>query len=203
MKRAGDKVDYQGAVFALQKYAGMSIHPGARTALSMLGKSQYLELSTKRITLIGAAGETLPEWFLKNNWGLEIDYHQTSVFPKEGFFTHHILGSFSIAASNAVRAMMECLFLATEDDELIECYEIMENLNDLRHDHVQKLLEACSSVKVKRLFLYMAEKAGHDWFNYLELPGIDLGSGKRSISKGGILNAKYSIVIPRKLESYE
>lgn len=162
-----------------------------------------MELSQKRVTLFGVAGEKLPEWFLKNNWGVEIDYHQTSVFPKEGFITHHMMGSFSIAASNAIRAIMECLFLATEDHEVIECYEIMENLNNLRPDHVQKLLVSCGSVKVKRLFLYMADKADHDWFNYLEMEDIDLGSGKRSISKGGILNRKYSIVVPGRLEIHE
>jgi len=203
VKRKGDEVGYQGAVFALQKYAKLSVHPAARTALALLGKSQYLEMSKKRVTLFGGLDEKLPSWFLENNWGVEIDYHQTSVFPKDGFSIHHMLGSYAIAASNAIRAMVECLYLATEDEEFVECYEIMENLYDLRPDHVRKMLMECNSVKVKRLFLYMAEKAGHDWFTYLDMIGIDLGNGKRSITKGGVLDTKYSIVIPNKLMNYE
>lgn len=64
---------------------------------------------------------------------------------------------------------MECLYLAPEKQQLLECYEMMEGLNNLRPNLVQQLLEACQSVKVKRLFLYMAEKSGHDWVKYLNL----------------------------------
>ena len=37
-------------------------------------------------------------------------------------------------------------------------------LNDLVPNQVQQLLEQCISVKVKRLFLYLAEKTNHSWF---------------------------------------
>lgn len=97
--------------------------------------------------------------------------------------------------------MMECLYLAPEHQPLLETYELMEGLNNLRPVTVQKLLESCTSVKVKRLFLYMAEKAGHDWFNYLKTEKIDLGSGKRVVVPGGRFNTKYQITVPVDLES--
>ena len=77
----------------------------------------------------------------------------------------------------------------------------MEGLNNLRPASVQKLLEACKSIKVKRLFLYMADKANHDWVRYLNLDNVDLGSGKRSIVADGIYVAKYQITVPKALES--
>lgn len=77
----------------------------------------------------------------------------------------------------------------------------MEGLNNLRPVSVQKLLQNCTSVKVKRLFLYMAEKAGHEWFSFLDTDKIDLGHGKRMITRGGSLNVKYQITIPGELES--
>jgi Transcriptional regulator, AbiEi antitoxin, Type IV TA system len=76
---------------------------------------------------------------------------------------------------------MECLHLAPEKKDLCECYELMEGLTNLRPQQVQALLKACTSVKVKRLFLFLAEKAKHDWFEYLDLTKIDLGKGKRSV----------------------
>jgi hypothetical protein len=39
----------------------------------------------------------------------------------------------------------------------------MEGLNTLRPDLVQELLEKCSSVKVKRLFMHLAEQFQHPW----------------------------------------
>jgi len=79
----------------------------------------------------------------------------------------------------------------------------MEMLTGLRPDLLQKLLEECKSIKVNRLFLYMAEKAGHSWLDDLDLSKIDLGKGKRSIVKNGVLNSKYQITIPRDLANYE
>ena len=94
---------------------------------------------------------------------------------------------------------MECLYLAPEKQELSECHELMEGLTNLRPQQVQALLEACTSVKVKRLFLFLAEKAKHDWFEYLDLTKIDLGKGKRSVVPNGVLNTKYQITVPKEL----
>ncbi|MFR9534110.1 MAG: type IV toxin-antitoxin system AbiEi family antitoxin domain-containing protein, partial [Rikenellaceae bacterium] len=76
-------------------------------------------------------------------------------------------------------------------------------LTTLRPKLLQQLLELCSSVKVKRLFLYMAEKSGHSWFRSLDLDKIDLGSGKRMIEKNGVYNSKYMITLPNELVDYE
>ena len=61
------------------------------------------------------------------------------------------------------------------------------------------MLEQCRSVKVNRLFLYMAEKAGHNWFQYLDLKKVNLGKGKRSIVKNGVYENKYKITVPKEL----
>ena len=102
--------------------------------------------------------------------------------------------------SGAARAMMECLYLVPKHQSLMECHEIMAGLNNLRPTQVQQLLEQCKSVKVKRLFLYLAERSGHEWVNHLKLEKIDLGSGKRTIIKGGVYNAKYQITVDKELE---
>jgi len=199
MIRFGDTVGYEGAIFALQEQAGLSVHPGALTAMALLGKAHYLELDTKKIFLFGSRSDWLPAWFLNYDWGLEIDYYPTSFLPAEDGLTKIEMNSFSMKISDRIRAMMECLHLAPEKLDLVHCYEMMEGLNDLRPDKVQHLLEKCTSVKVKRLFLYMAEKAGHQWFSYLDLNKINMGKGKRMLVKDGVYIAKYQITIPKKL----
>ena len=57
------------------------------------------------------------------------------------------------------------------------------------------LLETCRSVKVKRLFLYLSERNELPWLKDLELDKVNLGSGKRVISKNGKYNAKYQISV--------
>jgi hypothetical protein len=202
MKRTGDTVDYTGALFALQQQKSMSIHIGARSALAFLGKAQYLELGSKNITLFGHKGERLPTWFIGYSWNVNINYHSSSFLPPQLGLTKIDQPTFQLNISGAARAMMECLYLVPEEQGTIECYELMESLNNLRPEFVQNLLEQCNSVKVKRLFLYMAEKAKHAWVDYLKLEKIDLGSGKRSLADHGIYNSKYQITVPKELENY-
>lgn len=201
--RVGDKPTYQGALFALQRQAGLNIHPGGKTALSLLGKVHYLELSTKQITLFGGSEEKLPAWFSKYNWGVKVNYFSSSFLPPNIGLQTLEQGAFSLLVSNPARALMECLYLTPKKQELVECYEIMEGLNNLRPKQVQELLEVCTSVKVKRLFLYMAEKAGHGWLKYMNMENIDLGNGKRSLVKDGAYISKYRITVPKTLENYE
>lgn len=203
MIRGGDQVGYEGAVYALQRQTDSTIHPGARTALSLLGKAHYLELKIKKVIVFGNKDEKLPAWFKKHDWGVTVDYYQTSFLPPDVGMTEVELKNFSIKVSGAARSLLECLYLAPRHQDLLECYELMEGLNNLRPDQVQVLLEKCRSFKVKRLFLYLAEKAGHSWFQYLKLNNIDLGRGKRSIVKNGVYVDKYRITVPREFENNE
>lgn len=199
--REGDQVDYLGGVYALQAQLGMAIHPGAKTALALQGRAHYLGFNEQRAMLFGPLGEKLPKWYACYDWGIEISSKSSDFLPRDLGLVELEHKSFKIMVSSPARAVMECLYLTPEHQPLLEVYELMEGLNNLRPISVQKLLESCTSVKVKRLFLYMAEKAGHDWFSFLKMEKIDLGSGKRVISPGGSLNVKYQITIPRELES--
>ncbi|WP_425294877.1 type IV toxin-antitoxin system AbiEi family antitoxin domain-containing protein [Neomesorhizobium albiziae] len=67
-------------------------------------------------------------------------------------------------------------------DDLFEARELMDRLNNLSPATFQSLLEACTSIKVKRLFLYVA---GHEWVKHVDRSGIDLGSGSRNLVSHG------------------
>jgi hypothetical protein len=52
---------------------------------------------------------------------------------------------------------------------------LMEGLRNLSPKRLQYLLEACRSVKVKRLFLWFAERHQPAWLKALERNRLDLG----------------------------
>ena len=201
MIRHNDYVTYEGAIYALQKQAGLNIHIGGKSALSLLGKSHYLNLSDKKITLFGDKDAKLPVWFKKHNWKVQMDYHASSFLPASLGLQTLEFKTFSMDISGAARAMLECLYLVPKEQQLFECFELMEGLNNLHPKIVQELLEQCNSIKVKRLFLYLAEKTGHQWVDYIKLDTINLGSGKRSIVKNGVYVSKYQITVPKELEA--
>jgi len=204
MIRAGDHVGYEGGVFALQHQGELTIHPGGRTAMALTGRAQYLDLKPMSVTLFGGTKEKLPAWFRTHDWGLGVNYYATSFLPRDlGLIDVPVpQKEFSIKVSSAARAVLECLYLAPEEQDLAECYQFMEGLNNLRPDTVQTLLEKCRSVKVKRLFLYMAERAGHDWFSQLDTKRLDLGQGKSSIVKQGVYVPKYQITVPKEFAAH-
>lgn len=203
MVRSNENPAYDGAVYALQNQSNLSIHPGARTALSLLGRAHYLEFDLSRIFLFGGADEKLPTWFRQHAWDTEILYKSTAFLPVNVGLVEFRFPSFTLQVSSPARAIMECLYVAPGEMDLMECYEIMENLNDLRPSSVQELLEKCTSIKVKRLFLYMAEKLNHPWLKFLDLSKVDLGKGKRSLIKGGVYISKYQITVPIALATSE
>jgi len=201
--RVGEEPTYEGAIYALQKQSQLGVHIGGKTALSLLGKAHYLELSTQQIILFGGSKEKLPTWFTKYDWGVKVSYFSTSFLPSKAGLQTLEQSNFGLQISNPVRALLECLYMAPKKQKLVECYEIMEGLNNLRPKQVQELLEQCTSIKVKRLFLYMAEKSNHNWFKYIDAEKIDTGKGKRSLVKNGVYIVEYGITVPKELVEYE
>lgn len=201
--RSGDTVKWQGALFALQTQLSMTIHVGGLTALELQGRSHFIPLGEKkRVILISDRPEPLPTWFRNYQWKVNVEHRCLSLFkgvPEEAT-TKLDCGGFEVVMSSAERAIMEQMRLARNNGDVIHVYQLMEGLGTLRPSVVQELLENCSSVKVKRLFLWNAEVAGHAWFERLDLSCIDLGKGKRQIYKGGRLNRKYGITVPEREE---
>ncbi len=201
LKRANDKVTYEGAIYALQKQSKLSLHPAGKTALALLGLGHFIEFTSSNVVLFGSKNENLPTWFKNYNWGTTINYHKTTFLPAEKYLQEKEFKNFSIKISSAPRAIMECLYLVPDEQDLMECFHFMESMNNVRPSVVQDLLENCKSIKVKRLFLYLAEKVNHEWFKKLKIEKIDLGSGKRSIVRNGVYNSKYKITVLSVLES--
>jgi hypothetical protein len=147
--------------------------------------------------------EWLPKWFEKQDFGVDILKVSSENFADNVGITTIKQNGFEILLSSPERAFLECLNLAPKYYNLIDLYYIMEQLTTLRPELLQILLEQNVTVKVKRLFLYMAERAKHTWFEMLDVSKISLGSGKREIVKNGVYNSKYQIVIPQELTNYE
>jgi len=200
MLKSGDSLALSGAITALQIQENRNIHIGGRSALELLGLAHYLQIHSAEITLFGDNKSSLPLWFTNNQWDRKTKIYSVSLFKdSETGLTNYQDGELTMKISNAVGAMMECLSLCPNHFPLTEAYELMEGLATLRPDQTQALLEQCKSVKVKRLFLYFAEKVGHKWFKYINTNAIDMGSGIRSLYREGAFVSKYQLILPKEL----
>jgi hypothetical protein len=200
MLKSGDPLLLSGALAALQSQANINIHLGGRSALELNGITHYLQLTSPEATLFTLGKTKLQSWFTNNKWDVDYKVFRTSLFANDtvGLADYQNIG-IDMKISSSGRAMMECLSLCPVEFSLTEAYELMEGLSTLRPKQVQELLEECKSIKVKRLFLYFAERSGHSWFKYIDQTKIDLGSGNRSIAGNGVLIPKYNLVLPKEL----
>lgn len=103
--------------------------------------------------------------------------------------------------STPERAILELLDELPDHESFDQADQLMGALATLSPRRLQRLLEDCVSVKVKRLFFYFADRHGHAWLKALDRDAIDLGSGNRVLAKGGRLDPTYKITVPRSLDA--
>ncbi|MBI4062974.1 MAG: type IV toxin-antitoxin system AbiEi family antitoxin [Elusimicrobia bacterium] len=196
--RLEDKVDWTGGLHAIQYQMGCPVHVGGKRALELQGYAHFLRMREGgAVRLYAPRGTRLPQWLRRYDWGINFAYTAANLFAgkTETGLTEKAVGDFSIRLSAPERAMLELLNDVPNSQSFEESRLLMGGLATLRPDLTQTLLEACRSVKAKRLFLFLAEEAGHAWVKQLDLKRVYLGKGKRSIIKGGHFDPKYQITV--------
>ena len=101
--------------------------------------------------------------------------------------------------SSPERAILEALDELPNHESFHNIDMIFQGLTNLRPRRLTSLLQACRSVKVKRLFFVFADKHKHAWLNHVDKAAVDLGSGPRALTKGGKLHPDYQVYVPADL----
>jgi len=197
--RLNEDVDWMGALYAIQEQLRLNVHAGGKTALQLKGYAHFLPMGNRpHVFLLGSRVTKLPSWFQKHDWAARIEYTMTNLFfGTDAGLTKYEQDTFAISISTPERAIMELLYLVTQKQSFEEAGQLMEGLTTLRPKLIQQLLEECSSIKVKRLFLFLAEHYDHAWVRELDISKVDLGSGKRLVAKNGCFARKYAITVPK------
>ena len=227
-RRPGPPLKWQHVVASLQLLHGSYLHVGGRTALVQRGLGHYVQMGgTQPILLFGP--EQLPSWV--NKVGLK-ERFQTRPDAMFGALRvrrdeNGILRDFGdrpgdarrldemglrevpwgawdwkLVHSTEERAILELLQDVPARESVYEADVLLQGLANLRPHRLMALLKSCSSVKVKRLFLALAERHAHAWFKHLQPHRLDLGSGKRMLVPGGKLHPKYLITLPADLDAH-
>lgn len=201
--RVGDVVDWMGAVFSLQSQLRMSVHVAALSALQLKGVAHYLPFRNEQfVQLFSDGAERLPSWFSEANWETEVQHRCVRLFAGENESLSDVEHkSFSIRVSSPEKAALEMLYCVKSNSDFDSAQEVFAGLGGLRPMKIQTLLGACNSVRVKRTFLWMAKTCGHPWLKYIDQQKVRVGSGKRVVYEGGMLDRDFQITVPKKQES--
>ena len=191
---------------------GGNLVVGGTTALELHGRTHYLPLSRRRaIHLYGS--DPLPSWINKLGLDETVHHHGTAWLsePKEASergceelsmssFTVDIPwgdGFRTVRTSTLERALFEILKDVPARISFEHAEQLMEGLANLSPRRLDALLHRTRSVKVKRLFFWLAERQGHAWLKRLEVGDYDLGRGKRVLARDGRLVSRYGITVPK------
>ncbi len=204
--RNSNKITWQSIVYSLQSILKTDLVVGGLTALEMQGLSHYLSLSENKIVhLFG--NDVLPEWVVNLDLNVKFVRHTTaSLFPKntelnKQFHPFTIERDWDndnrkLVLSSPERAYLEVLLDVAQNITFEHADQLMQGLTTLSPRNLQKILEWCQNVKVKRLFFWFADRQKYVWLDKINRESITLGAGNRMIVKGGKLDNKYKITVP-------
>lgn len=199
-----DVRDWKLPVLSAQWIMGYDFHVGGMSALTLEGHNHYLGLGrSANVYLYG----DVPSWLPR----LQVDAH---FLPRR----RQLFGSdpvgiddrdFDPTAGNAPspwnwplrrsspeRALFEALNELPDQESFHKVDMLFQGLPTLRPGRLTKLLQACKSVKVKRLFFLFADRHPHRWLSHVDRTKVDLGTGPRSLVEGGRYAAAYQLVVP-------
>jgi hypothetical protein len=218
-REAHEGVRWQSVVISLQTLLGYSYAVGGRTALELQGFAHYLSARHREIHLYGT--RKLPGWIYKLKLDDRFAFHNADrLFRSEktrprgskshsendlqqSSYIQQPWGQWEwpMLMSSPERAILELLDEVPQRETFHQADVLIEGLRNLSPRRLQGLLTACRSVKVKRLFLWFAERHQHAWLKNLDSNRIDLGKGKRMLVRGGKLDPKFKITVPESIDA--
>lgn len=220
---------WEQVVISLQTLLGFPVVVGGRTALELQGFGHYLAREQAEVHLYGH--KLPPSWLYKLPLSLRFVFHKAdrlfrndpitrgltslswnlktgeeiSTDPVQAGLTIQPWGQWDwpLTLSTPERAVLELLDELPGRESFHQVDKLMEGLTNLSPRRLQKLLEDCKSVKVKRLFFFFADRHGHAWLKRLDRSRINLGKGKRMLVRGGKLDPTYEITVPEDLDAVQ
>jgi hypothetical protein len=211
-----DTPRWEVAILSAQQLNNAAIHLGGPTALSLLGKSHYLQLGGEHRVYVYDPDHSAPKWLSSIPLTAQILKRTKSIFSDRdlGLEWRRIdLGTGRLGAqpvdpkviepwdhflhlSGEERSTLEMMDEIPENISFEHADEIFQGLTTLRPTLLGQLLTSCSSVKAKRLFFFFADRHGHAWARRLDRDSVDLGKGKRQLVNGGKFDPTYQITVP-------
>ncbi|WP_405232059.1 type IV toxin-antitoxin system AbiEi family antitoxin domain-containing protein [Lentisalinibacter salinarum] len=225
-RRRRGSLSWEQVVISLQTLMQFPVSVGGRTALETQGYAHYLSHRQQTIHLY--ADQKLPGWLGKLPVEQKFKSHnRTRFLPPIPDYTDQLdlspdrsdavektlpgalrltpwgTWKWPLVMSTPERAFLELLDELPKNETFDHADALMEGLSSLSPRRLQKLLEEASSIKVKRLFFFFADRHRHRWLSHLDKSAIDLGKGKRMLVKGGKLDPVYNITVPEALHGLQ
>ncbi len=205
-------LDWKTCLLSLQHIMHYPVHVGGATALGLQGYAHYLSLGDK--STVWLYGSKIPNWLEKLPLNAELRTRSVSLFsdPELGVndarknlneTASSLPWDWKLVMSSPERAIFEALDELPDQESFHNLDMVFESLTTLRPRTLSALLRSCKKIKVKRLFFVFADRHDHAWRKRLDPEEFDLGSGDRTLVKGGKIHPRYRIMVPEEFVGKE
>ena len=197
--RADQPVGWEGVLLGLQRLGSLPCHVSGLSALNRQGAAHFLPLGGEQRIQVKSVRKP-PAWVHAVNLVPALVFDTRRLFDEQTAATATVplttsIRDWTLPMAGAEMAIMEMLNDVNDRSSFVHAAQVFEALTVLRPGVINALLAACRSIKVKRLFLFLADHFGYPWVNRLETGSVDLGRGNRQIVKGGRLDKRFSITV--------
>lgn len=214
-RRGNGPLHWQHVIISLQAFMDSELIVGGRTALEELGYVHYLGRQ-REVHLYGP--QKAPSWLKALPLEVRFHWHNSlRLFPADpeppyslspepalllpgGFLATAGSVQWGLRLASAERALFQLLDELPVRESFHQVDKLVEGLANLSPRRLQIQLETCRSVKVKRLFLFFADRHRHAWLDGINKEAVDLGTGKRMLVHSGKLDPTYLITVPGDLD---
>lgn len=202
---ASELPDWEMLVLSMQHLMKYDVHVGGATALRRRGHGHYVSMSENERVFLYA--DHVPNWIKSVRTNANFELRNLKLFSSSNSCLDgdtkaqdepyaQTRWHWPLHTSSIERAILEAIKELPDAESFHTIDMMFQGLVNLRPRRLMSLLEACTNIQVKRLFFVFADRHNHAWRKRIDEKSINLGSGDRSLVKGGKLHPKYRITIP-------
>ena len=189
----------------LQNELKLHVYPGGYSAMTGWHYRHNTILNPLTEKLYGTDVHKIPKELLINNkWERKFYLYESDWFPKNLCIYKIKTRGYELKIPSLERALLEMVYDIGNRTALSVVFNYFQDLPEINSKKFQKLLEACTSEKIKRFGLFLAEESYFDYFEKIDTTTIKLNLKKNlDITNGHKFPNhvfKYNIEVPGHLD---
>ena len=189
----------------LQNELNLHVYPGGYSAMTGWHHRHNAILNPLTEKLYGTDVHKIPKELLTDNkWKRKFYLYQSDWFPKNLGINKIKTRSYELKIPSLERALLEMVYDISNRTALGVVFEYFLDLPELKPKKIQKLLERCTSEKVKRFTLFLAEETCSYFYGKIDTSNIILDLKKNlDVTNGNKFPnhvLKYNIEVPSHLD---
>ena len=196
-----EKLDWEVILASLARVMEVKFHVGGLTAIELLGRQHFGTFGPMRRVEI--YGENLPKWLAKVNANGKFISSSNNLFKTASLGIQQYQGhdlaigdEVSYPISGLERSILEMVDSIRGEASFEHVDLLFQSMYDANPELLIKLLKDCRKIKVRRLFLLLAERHNHSWMSSIDKSMFELGTHSRQFIKHGRYHSEYKITVP-------